>query len=290
MRLPSLLGMFCCFLCILLKKKYFVEVVGHAKDSLLDNDSKFLRKLIANIYSFFTRTIIKNAAGAIYVTQYNLQKDYPCLGIIEYASNVILKIEKEKNPKNHYKLSNIPQVGLIGSFNNGYKGIDFAIKTIYKLRKQHNKIIHFHILGSGSLLSEYQKLVCELELEDQIFFDGLLPLDQVPAWLDKMDLYVQPSLTEGLPRALIEAMSRGLPCLASRAGGIPELLPEHCTFDKFSQEIFSNMLLKIIESERLRAELGEKNFVQSLNYDFKILEWKRRSFWKKARNIIGRDI
>ena len=105
-----------------------------------------------------------------------------------------------------------------------------------------------------------------------------------------MDIYIQPSLTEGLPRALIEAMSRGLPCLASRAGGIPELLPEHCTFEEFSQEIFSNMLLEILESEELRAQLGNKNFVQSLNYNFETLELKRRSFWKKARNIIGKDI
>lgn len=289
-RLPSFLGVFFCFLYIIFRKVYFVEVVGHARDSLLDNNSRFLRKLIAKIYSFLTEIIIKNASGAIYVTQFNLQKDYPCLGITEHASNVILRIEKEKNPKESYEILSIPRIGLIGSFNNGYKGIDFTIKTIYEIKKNHHKIINLYILGSGSLLAEYQNLVTKLGLQDQIFFDGLLPLDQVPAWLDQLDLYVQPSLTEGLPRALIEAMSRGLPCLASRVGGIPELLNEEFTFDNFNEEVFSNMILKIMDSANLRAESGEKNFVKSLSYDFEILELKRRKFWKKARNITGKDV
>lgn len=289
-RLPSFLGLFYCFLCIFFKKKYFIEVVGHAKDSLLDGNSGFIKIIFANIYFKLTQFVIKKSAGAIYVTKEALQQDFPCLGISEYASNVILKIDKKFNPKKDYSILNTPNIGLIGSFNNHYKGINFAIKTIAFLKEKRKLRVDLHILGHGKLLDEYQELAKSLNIDDQVFFDGLLPLDQVPGWLDKMDIYIQPSLTEGLPRALIEAMSRGLPCLASRAGGIPELLPEHCTFEEFSQEIFSNMLLEILESEELRAQLGNKNFVQSLNYNFETLELKRRSFWKKARNIIGKDI
>lgn len=289
-RLPSFLGVFCGLLSLIFNKKYFVEVVGHAKDSLLDGNSGFIKIIFANIYFKLTQFVIKKSAGAIYVTKEALQQDFPCLGISEYASNVILKIDNKFNPKKDYSILNTPNIGLIGSFNNHYKGIDFAIKTIAFLKEKRKLRVDLHILGHGKLLDEYQELAKSLNVDDQVFFDGLLPLDQVPGWLDKMDIYIQPSLTEGLPRALIEAMSRGLPCLASRAGGIPELLPEHCTFEEFSQEIFSNMLLEILESEELRAQLGNKNFVQSLNYNFETLELKRRSFWKKARNIIGKDI
>ena len=53
---------------------------------------------------------------------------------------------------------------------------------------------------------------------------GSLPHNEVFEWLDTIDIYAQPSRQEGLPRALIEAMSRGLPAFGARTGGIPELL------------------------------------------------------------------
>ena len=60
-------------------------------------------------------------------------------------------------------------------------------------------------------------------------FNGVLPSGQpVLNWLDDIDIYVQPSFQEGLPRALVEAMSGGRPAFASTTGGIPELLPADC--------------------------------------------------------------
>lgn len=284
MRLPSFLGLFCCLLCLIFRKKYFVEVVGHTRDSLLDNNSKLIRKLIANLYSFFAQMAIKNATGAIYVTKYALQKDYPCLGLTEFASNVILKIQDQQNPKKDYIISDIPKLGLIGSFNNGYKGIDFAIKLISVLKNTHNRIVHLHILGQGSLLNEYQKLVNNLKLEDQVFFDGLLPLEEVPIWLDHLDLYIQPSLTEGLPRSLIEAMSRGLPCIASDVGGIPELLSTEYLFSEFDESVVAEMLENLLRHQKVREFSGQTNYINSLEYSFENLEKRRRKFWSNAKN------
>ena len=62
-------------------------------------------------------------------------------------------------------------------------------------------------------------------LRDRVRFRGQLttPVD-VRAELDRADLFVLPSRQEGLPRAMIEAMARALPCIGSSVGGIPELL------------------------------------------------------------------
>ena len=61
-------------------------------------------------------------------------------------------------------------------------------------------------------------------------------------WLDDMDLYIQPSLQEGLPRAVVEAMSRGLPALGAHTGGIPELLGEDCIFPRKGVDAIAELL------------------------------------------------
>lgn len=287
-RLPSFIGLFCCFICILFRKKYFLELVGHARDSLIDHNSSQLLILIAKIYSLFTKFVVKRAAGVIYVTKYALQKDYPTLGISAVASNVVIHIDEVDCPKIQYNVPSqrIFRIGLIGSFNNHYKGIEFAINTVALLRKK-NISVNLHILGQGSLLNEYIKLAHKLQVEDLIFFEGILPGgDPVKKWLDKLDLYIQPSLTEGLPRALIEAMSRGLPALASNVGGIPELLDSEYMFSSFDENIFANKILKFIQDEKLRKVCGNNNYLKSKDYDFSKLESDRREFWMACRNLL----
>lgn len=285
-RLPSFLGVFCGLLSIIFNKKYFVEIVGHAKDSLLDKKSNFIKIFLANIYFQITQFVARKAAGAIYVTKEALQQDFPCLGISEYASNVILKIDNKCNPKKHYSILNTPKIGLIGSFNNHYKGINFAIQTIAFLKEKRKVRVDLHILGHGKLLDEYQELAKSLNVDDQVFFDGLLPLEQVSKWLDNLDIYIQPSLTEGLPRSLIEAMSRGLPCIASNVGGIPELLNKDMIFTDFDENIFSTMIESLLSSYSDREREGSENFKNSLEYEFEVLELKRRNFWEKSRSIV----
>jgi glycosyltransferase involved in cell wall biosynthesis len=290
-RLPSFMGLFACLLSMLFRKKYFLELVGHARDSLIDKNSSFPKIFLANLYSFFTKFFTKKASGVIYVTQYALQKDYPTSGMSAVASNVVIHISDHAT-KTNYQLSanDCFKIGLIGSFNNHYKGIDFSIRTIALLRNR-NIITHLHILGEGSLLSEYMKLADELNVKDLIHFDGILPGGEpVKEWLDQLDLYIQPSLTEGLPRAMIEAMARGLPVLASDVGGIPELLESKYMLTTFDEEIFADMISELVTDENHRSLCGQKNFVKSKQYDFFQLEENRRNFWMACRNTVEKSL
>lgn len=290
-RLPSFLGIFVLILNIFFKKKYFIELVGDPKEALITSKSKvgFLFKFFICIFSALNRLFVKKADGVIYVTQYDLQQRYPTKKLQAYASNVEVNIKPLDLGLNEYVLKdeeNI-KVGLIGSFNNEYKGIDTALKAIHLLKKQ-DCIVQLHILGSGKLKDRYLEMAKELEIAGQVYFDGSLSGGEaVLNWLKGLDLYIQPSRTEGLPRALIEAMSTGLPCVATNVGGIPELLHEDDLVDKDSPVTLAEKIFEAVKSQELRYQMGQRNYIRSLDYDSKQLNKTRSEFWKKAAETIN---
>lgn len=290
-RLPSFLGIFVLILNIFFKKKYFIELVGDPQEALMTSKSQvgLLFKFFVYLFSLCNKFFIKHADGVIYVTQYDLQQRYPIKKLQAYASNVEVNIKPLDLGLNEYALKNekTVKVGLIGSFNNEYKGIDTALKTI-KLLKDQELIVNLHILGSGKLKDYYLNMANQLEIKNQIFFDGSLSGGEaVLNWLKELDLYIQPSRTEGLPRALIEAMSTGLPCIATNVGGIPELLHEDDLVDKDSPVTLAERISEAVQSQELRYQMGQRNYSRSLDYDAKQLNKIRSEFWKKAAETIN---
>ncbi len=79
-------------------------------------------------------------------------------------------------------------------------------------------------------------------------------------WLETIDIYTQPSRQEGLPRALIEAMSRGLPAFGARTAGIPELLEK--------EFIFSNTKYNIDEICSILVGFSKEKMLSQSIYNF----------------------
>ena len=109
--------------------------------------------------------------------------------------------------------------------------------------------------------------------------------EEVNAWLDTVDIYVQPSKQEGLPRSVIEAMNRGCVCLGSRKAGIPELLEE--------DELFAPDDVKAM-CERIEMVIGEKdaerrclrNFEKSKRYSLDILNDTRNTLFRAYKESL----
>jgi glycosyltransferase involved in cell wall biosynthesis len=78
------------------------------------------------------------------------------------------------------------------------------------------------VLGSGSLAQDLRARVARLGLERRVLLPG--HQQDVAEWLGAADVFVLPSAAEGLPLALLEAMSCGLPVVATAVGGVPEVL------------------------------------------------------------------
>ena len=84
--------------------------------------------------------------------------------------------------------------------------------------------------------------------------------------LESIDIYIQPSKQEGLPRALIEAMSMGVPALGSTAGGTPELLEEVFIFNKGDPAEIADRILKLNVKEVL-LEQAKRNYYYVEKYN-----------------------
>jgi len=85
-----------------------------------------------------------------------------------------------------------------------------------------DKNFHFIIAGDGSLKYHLESEAKEKKLDQYITFIG--NIDNIPEFLGALDIYIQPSVTEGFPLSVLEAMALGLPIISSDAGGLKEMI------------------------------------------------------------------
>lgn len=168
-------------------------------------------------------------------------------------------------------------IGTTAAVDVRYKGQQYVIQALGKLKKQGIERFQYQLVGGGD--QSYLKTVAEKHgVQDKVKMLGAMPHDKVFEWLDSIDVYVQPSMTEGLPRALIEAMSRACPSIGSDAGGIPELLDQNVVFCRgLVDEICA--LLKKMDKARMLHE-AEKNYEKSKKYGVNLIGKRRAEFFK----------
>lgn len=264
------------------KKPWAVELVGCPSDAL-----KAYGGIKANLYAPIlrhrTKNTLRKSKHSIYVTKNFLQERYPSLGNNVIAcSNVEIhtpqiatltkRLESQSLLKKKYVL------GLIGSLNSKLKGLDVSIRAIADILKT-GIDCELRILGGGDK-THWVSLSKKLGIGDKVFFEGTLPSGvQVFEWLDKIDIYIQPSYSEGLPRSLIEAMSRGCPAIASKVGGIPELLDVDFLVLPGEVGELTEKIVQLIMNVELQKRQATRNFEVSKSYTRDNLGKLRCNFW-----------
>src|SRR5699024_1599456 len=153
------------------------------------------------------------------ITKQYLQKVYPTKGKSYVCSNVkVTPISGADVVKRceKYRQEAIKRIGLIGSLDVNYKGHDVALKVLQKLIYDFGLTeIFIDFVGAGDS-SRWLELADSLGVKDHVIFKGSIPPgDHVMKWIDSIDILLQPSKTEAQGRAIIEAMSRGCPVVAS---------------------------------------------------------------------------
>ncbi len=103
------------------------------------------------------------------------------------------------------------------------KGIEYLMDS-YNIVAADNKNIRLVIIGDGFLKSLLLKKVSDFKLEKKMVFCGKMPHEDIPMWMNGCDVLCLPSLDEGYPNVILEAMACGIPIVATRVGGIPEMV------------------------------------------------------------------
>lgn len=266
------------------KRAYLMECAGCIFDEYWYYS--LLGKFIAPLLELKVKKAIKNAAYVLYVTEKWLQNRYPTKGKTEYASNVILngideaaltrRLEKIRNKNNNKIL-----LGTTAGLSTKAKGQQYVIKILKKLSKKYD--IRYQMVGSGD--NSYLKSVSiRYGVSDYVDFKGQLTHEEVLSWLDSLDVYIQPSMQEGLPRALIEAMSRACPAVGSTTAGIPEILEPEYVFHRGKTKDLYRIIDKILISNLKQRAV--RNFEKSKEFEFDKLQTRRSLFYKEYRDFI----
>lgn len=283
-RLPSETGLLAIEAARRHGKPWAVEVVGCAWDALW-NYGTWQGKLYAPVMYRRMRRAAAGSPFALYVTRTFLQDRYPC----EAGHAVACSDVDIGTPRDDVRLDRLgrdpaptdrPLVfGLIGTLHGRYKGIQTVFAALSEYRSRLPPC-EFRILGGGDP-TRWRDLAQRLGVQDLVRFDGVLPSGEpVLRWLDDIDVYLQPSLQEGLPRALIEAMSRASPALGSRIAGIPELLDDDCLHAPGDAGALGRLMLRAAGDPHWLRTLSERNWRRAHEYSREILQGRRGGFWR----------
>lgn len=289
-RMPSVISDMTIHLARKMEKRYMVEVGGCAWDSYWNHG--LLGKLVAPYMYFNEIKGVKHADFASYVTENWLQKRYPCKCTSISASNVYLgDIHKSVLEKRLKKLESGMNdkpivIGTTAAVDVKYKGQEYIIRAISKLNKQGYNF-EYELVGGGDV-SYLKNISRRLGVDDKVRFKGLLLRSDVLNWLDSIDIYAQPSKQEGLPRALIEALSRACPSIGSTTAGIPELLQSETVFKNGDIKRICE-ILKIFVATDLR-KIAKRNYEKAKEYQLSHLDSKRNSIYEQYRTQVLKEL
>ncbi len=283
-------------------RTYGLEVIGDPHEAM--GPVRIRHPLRPLFRTWATRSLKKQCSRAVavaYVTREKLQRRYPCpahsVGISD-VSNLDFKSNPKVFTTNYSSIAcegedfvdharkfegrERPRILFVGSFAQMYKGPDTLISAVKRLVPDIRPTVI--MVGDGKHRPEMEKLTSRLGLSDYIHFCGELPAGKaIRDQMDEATLFVMPSLTEGLPRAMIEAMSRALPCIGTKVGGIPELLHDEDLVEAGNAEGLANKIREVIKQPERLSRMSKRNLDRAQDYRPEVLEKRRKEFYKFLR-------
>jgi glycosyltransferase involved in cell wall biosynthesis len=199
----------------------------------------------------FVRSISRHGRG-----QMMLSCDRSEWSKLIYAPLGIDAAEFPPNPPRAAEPANLLCVGRLAA----EKGQGLLLEALAALVAQgHSPRLHF--VGDGPDRAWLEQRASELGISAHVEFAGWVDQDRLMALYAATDVFVLPSLAEGIPMVLMEAMAMQIPCVAPRITGIPELIEdgsEGLLFTVADVEDLAAKVRRLLESPELRSQIGQR--------------------------------
>ncbi len=141
------------------------------------------------------------------------------------------------------------------------KGLGVLVEAVSKVVFEHGKKVVCDLIGSGKGRKSLQEAVRKAGLQDRVVFRGFVDFGpELFRHYQTADCYLLPSLTEGIPKTIVEALAFGTPIIASDVGGIRGVIEHEKTgllVRPGDAEDLSNAILRLMSDEELRCRLAQ---------------------------------
>ena len=152
------------------------------------------------------------------------------------------------------------------------KGFQFLIRALPQVLEKVSQDFEIEIVGDGPYQQELVGLAESLGVASHIHFSGSVPYTELPQKYRNADLFILPSLAEGMPLVVLEAMGTGLPIVVSRVQGIDELVVDGVNgalFDPGDVDGLAHCLIKLVDASEDRIKMGKASVERVKPYDWK---------------------
>ena len=272
---------------------FAVEVVYDPIDLLNFNDG-IVHYFSSLKFAHDLKVICKKANGVSYVTKESIQKNFPSCSIIHgesakdlssYYSTITLNEAAYGKPRKYLDKKQFVIAHSNVKMNSNRKGEIILLEALKYVREV-GYDVKVMFIGDGDLRSDFEEKAQKLDISEYVNFVGLMPTPEaVREKLLIADMYVFPTLAEGLPRGIIEAMAVGLPCISSPVGGIPELIDKEYLVPPTDSRGYAEAIIKLISNPEGMEKLSAENIEKALEYKNEILQKRREDFYRKLYNL-----
>jgi glycosyltransferase involved in cell wall biosynthesis len=153
------------------------------------------------------------------------------------------------------------------------KGLPYLIQSISLLKKD-NKHVHLKIIGSGPEEKELRTLTKKLDVKNEVTFYGYVKFGEpLFSYYTRADCLVLPSLSEGFPNVIMEAMAFNVAIIATKVGGIPEIIKHKrngLLVQPGSAEAFAEAIIELIDNPELADSMRKSAKIDALSYTMEV--------------------